>query len=279
MVAALFVLMCTATVTTAYHANGSYNSFLRQAGFCKAQSFDTVSKSTSRGPNMFLAGRVASGVGLSHAQFQRSVTSCGRCIQIHSVDRFYHFNDELTHWYYDRPHNGNFTVMVFDECTDAICTSGFLDFDIYHERQPVAHGNPTDISWHFVPCPVSSDDRIGFMVCMGHRSCNRNDLEGRAVRELYADALHHNWFSLFPRNSRTAILSVRVQGMPLLDNQSWLWGSQHSADLLRGHLWLLEWTNEDGTTQSWVLDWSVYLDMHTTPGYRGGVIIHTDLQN
>ena len=121
---------------------GSYNSFLKQVGYCKQQSFETVSRSTSFTSSVFHSGKVLFGVGLSHAQFHRSIVSCGRCIEVLSVDRFYQFNKELTAWDYQQPNHGNFTVMVFDECTDPICESGFLDFDVYNEGQPVAMAIP-----------------------------------------------------------------------------------------------------------------------------------------
>lgn len=32
--------------------------------------------------------------------------------------------------------------MVFDQCTDAVCDqTGYLDFDVYNELQPVFNGD------------------------------------------------------------------------------------------------------------------------------------------
>lgn len=255
---------------------GSYNSFLRQVGFCKAQSFDTVSRNTSSGPSVFESGRVAFGVGLSHAQFNRSVVSCGRCIEVLTVDRFYAFNAELTGWDYEEEQvGGNFTVMVMDECTDPICGSGFLDFDVYSTRQPVARGNPTNLTWRYAPCPVADGDRIGFLFCLGYGSCQAHDKEGRMVAEVFQEAVDDDWVRVYPRNSRIPITSLSVQGQALSDNQSWLWEGPVGDD----PVWLVEWQNADGTRQSWVMDWSAYFDETTTPGYRGGFVAHTDLQN
>lgn len=257
---------------------GSYNSFLGQVGFCKAQSFGTRSRSTSQSAPLFQSGRVWMGVGLSHVQFQGSVVSCGRCAEVLSVDRFYHFNEELTDWDYDETSDGNFTVIVFDECTDPICGSGFLDFDIYNERQPVAHGNPTNLTWRFVPCPVGEGDTIGFLFCLGYDSCQEHHREGRKVADLYHDAVQDNWFTLYPRNFRTAITAVAVQGEPLQDAQAWVWKS-HKNTLLRERVWQIQWTNEDGSQQSWDLDWGDHLLETSTPDYRGGHLIGTDQQN
>lgn len=257
---------------------GSYNSFLKQVGYCKQQSFDTLSRSTSTTPSVFSSGNVLFGVGLSHVQFQRSITSCGRCIEVQSIDRFYEFNQELTEWYYDEPNYGNFTVMVFDECTDAICESSFLDFDVYNEYQPVAYGNPTNLQWRFVPCPVSETDKIEFLFCLGYDSCQIQNAEGRSVKNLYGKSIHDNWFTLYPRNFRIRITSIKVQGVSLEDIQSWTWKSIDNTPLDNTE-WLLEWTNEDGTQQSWILDWTRYFEQTSTLGYRGGVIIQTDQQN
>lgn len=255
---------------------GSYNSFVKQVGFCKQQSFDTVSRGSSHTPSIFQDGRVLFGVGLSHAQFQRSIVSCGRCIQISTIDRFYEFNHELTDWDYQKKNKGNFTVMVFDECTDAICESGFLDFDIYNEKQPVAYGNPTNLSWHYVPCPVSQNDKIEFLFCLGYNTCQVQNEEGRNVFDLYNEAVEQNWLTLYPRNFRMPITSIKLQGQPLEDNQSWVW---KSSDGLQDVEWLLEWTNDDGSHQMWILTWTHYFGKTTTDGYRGGFIIQTDLQN
>lgn len=254
---------------------GSYNSFVRQVGFCKAQSFDTTSRNTSSGPGVFVSGRARFGVGLSHAQFNRSIVSCGQCIEVLTVDRFYGFNEDLTGWDYDEKVGGNFTVMVMDECTDPICESGFLDFDIYNARQPVARGNPTNLTWRYAPCPVSEEDRIEFLFCLGYESCQAHDEEGRMVVDVFQDAVHDNWARVYPRNSRIPITSLTIQGQALSDNQSWLWEGPVSDD----PVWLIEWQNADGTRQSWVLDWTIHFDKTTTPGYRGGYVAPTDLQN
>jgi hypothetical protein len=258
---------------------GSYNSFLQQVGFCKAQSFDTISRSTSSTPSLFQSGKVLFGVGLSHVQFQRSIISCGRCIQILTIDRFYEFNQEVTEWFYDNHQHGNFTVMVFDECTDAICTSGFLDFDIYNERQPVAYGNPTNLSWSFVPCPIGDQETIEFLLCMGYDSCQASNAEGRTVEELYDQAVQDQWFTLYPRNFRIPITAIHIQGEPLQDSQSWIWISSSYDERLAEPVWLFEWTNQDGSQQSWKLDWTHYVGNISTPGYRGGFIVSTNVQN
>lgn len=255
---------------------GSYNSFVKQVGYCKQQSFDTVSRSSSHTPDVFQHGKVLFGVGLSHIQFKKSIVSCGRCIHISSIDRFYQFNHELTEWDYEKQVKGNFTVIVFDECTDAICEGGFLDFDIYNERQPVAYGNPTDLTWEYVPCPVSPHDKIAFLICLGYNTCQFQNEEGRNVLDLYEEAVKNNWVTVYPRNFRIPITSLKLQGQPLEDNQSWVWKASTG---LQDESWLFEWINEDGSHQSWILEWPHIFGQTSTDGYRGGVIIETDVQN
>lgn len=279
----LWVVFCAGAIGVAQNIEtsvngGSYNSLTKQVGFCKQQSFDTLSRSTSGSPSVFQSGKVLFGVGLSHAQFQKSIVSCGRCIEVISINRFYKFNDELTEWDYNQTNHGNFSVMVFDECTDAICESGFLDFDIYNERQPVAYGNPTDLSWSFAPCPVGDDDKIEFLICLGYMSCQVQNPEGRMVDDLYFQSIDENWFTLYPRNFRISITNIKVQGVALEDNQSWVWKSYDNTPLQNTE-WLIEWVNEDGSHQSWVLNWEDYFHMTSTNGYRGGFIVKTDIQN
>lgn len=254
---------------------GSYNAFLKQVGYCKQQSYDTVSRSTSHGPYIFTSGQVELGVGLSDTQFAGSIVSCGRCINVVSIDPFYTFNEEVTEWDYRDKKDSNFTVMVMDQCTDAICQSGFLDFDIYNQHLPVAYGNPMDLVWEFVECPVGNTT-MEFLFCLGGSSCNPQDPENRTVEELYEDSKTYNWFSLYPRNFRIPITSIRVQGIDLVDKNAWIW---KGVDILRETKWTIEWTSEDGSIQSWVVDWNEHFDKYTTPGYRGGIILSTDKQN
>lgn len=260
--------------------NGAtYNSMLQQVGFCKQQSFDTMSRSTSTAPSVFTSGRVHVGVGLSDVQFQQSIVACGRCIQIIHIEKFYQLNDELTGWDYNQNVDGGFVSMVFDECTDPICTSGFLDFDVYNKNQPVAHGNPINLMWQYVDCPVNEQDKIEFLFCLGYTSCQSHNEEGRSVKSLWQEA-QQNDFMVYPRNFRQPIVAVWVQGEPLYDVQSWRWRSdKNDQSLLRNTTWQLKWQSMDGSIQEWALDWKKHLPLATTPGYRGGYIVHTDLQN
>lgn len=44
-------------------------------------------------------------------------------------------------WDYKRNISVPFIAMVFDQCTDPICDqTGYLDFDVYNELQPVFNG-------------------------------------------------------------------------------------------------------------------------------------------
>lgn len=256
---------------------GSYNSFIKQVGFCKLQSFETVSRKTSSGPYIFTSGNVKFGVGLSDVQFNGSIVSCGKCINVLSINKFYEFNEDITEWDYNRKHDNNFTVMVMDQCTDPICQSGFLDFDIYHEKQPVAYGNPTDLTWEYVECPVR-ESKIELLFCLGYDSCQSHNQENRTIEELYNDSIKDNWFTLYPRNFRIPIISMKVQGLELHDKNSWLWKDIDSK-LLEKNIWTIEWTSEDGSTQSWDVNWREHFQKFSEPGYRGGIILSTNKQN
>lgn len=48
-------------------------------------------------------------------------------------------------WDYNRNISVPFIAMVFDQCTDPICDqTGYLDFDVYNELQPVFNGTNGD---------------------------------------------------------------------------------------------------------------------------------------
>lgn len=67
------------------------------------------------------------------------------CINVTAMENMPWFSDELTEWDLSREIVTPFIAMVFDQCNDPICTSGYLDFDIYSYQQPVNYGNPRNI--------------------------------------------------------------------------------------------------------------------------------------
>lgn len=65
------------------------------------------------------------------------------CIEVTKVENMPELGDELTTWSSGSNITVPFIAMVFDQCTDPICDeSGYLDFDVYSENQPVEKGNP-----------------------------------------------------------------------------------------------------------------------------------------
>jgi hypothetical protein len=238
-------------------AAASYNSFRTQVGFCKMQGFDTVSRSTSGGIPTFLDGTIHIGAGLSNVQFNNSVTNCGRCIRVHQVDGFALFNRELTAW--TGGSSFPFLVSVFDQCTDAVCTSGFLDFDIYSMTQPVSGGNPRNLLWDFIPCPVRGPTELLF--CLSD-ACSVDKQEGRSTAEVLA-ASSPSYFSVFVRNRRVPPTTVAVNGTPLRDQQGWVW--DHGVFDFTASFTVQIMDEERYTVR--------LLDHAPTTGYRGGILI------
>ena len=69
--------------------NATYNSFRQQIGYCKMQSFGTVSRSTSGSVPMFMDGRIRFGVGLSDFNMRASDAElCGMCLRVTSGSIF-----------------------------------------------------------------------------------------------------------------------------------------------------------------------------------------------
>jgi hypothetical protein len=189
-------------------ANGSYNSFIKQIGYCKQQSYNTTSRSTSGSVSMFLDGRVKFGVGLSRKNMDSyDFFSCGMCINITHIDNFYIFNHELTGWNSPKTDNGSFIVMVFDECKDPVCDWGYLDFDIYNEKQPVMYHNPFNIQWEIIDCPVYQNETIEYILS-------------------FQDMIVYYWTIVF-RNMRIPIKKVWVKYKDndyiLRLQNSWTW--------------------------------------------------------
>lgn len=262
--------------------DGSYNSFVQQVGFCKLQSFDTISRSTSVAPPMFLDGRIKFGVGLSDVQFEGSTSSCGRCINITHIENFFQFDDELTSYNYSRPMTTPFTVFVMDQCMDPICTSKFLDFDIYTPDQPVAFGNPTSLEWEFIPCPVDNDT-IELLFCLGPNSCNVYDSERRPIDVLLNDATKSGYWYCHVRNQRVPIINIDVsfgnssKKTTLKDRNGWLWNDYDARNDLK-EPWHLHLSSSEGLTKTITIDWSTMSDESTRLGYRGGILFQSNIQ-
>lgn len=241
---------------------GSYNSFVSQVGFCKLQGFDTLSRSTSMGVPMFLDGRIKLGVGLSNDLFNNSVSSCGRCIHIHSIDHFAELNTELTAWTGVSDQKTDVLAMVMDQCTDPICQGGFLDFDIYSETQPVATGNPRNLQWEFVPCPTLPGETIEVLFCLSD-ACRSDGAEGRTLSDVISRSSPY-YFSLYLRNQRIPSTSVSINGRALEDINGWVWNDAKPFDFTE------DFTLDLDDGQRFTINLMRYTP---TEGYRGGVLV------
>lgn len=266
---------------------GSYNSFTHQVGYCKNQGFDTMSRASSNGPRMFVEGRIMVGVGLSNVQFQDSIVSCGRCLNMTSIENFWALDRSLTTWDYDTPLSGNFVAFVMDRCDDPICTSGFLDFDIYNPaRQPTKFGNPRRLQWDFVPCPVGPDDFLELLLCLGPHTCQEGYPKDRPLGFALQAARDSAYFSLYVRNARVPVVQVEmevVEGegglVALRDDAAWQWAHPEHARSLEKNHWTLVLTSIEGVRQATTLAWNeMKLSGPTSAGYRGGIVVTTDIQ-
>jgi len=199
----------------------TYNSFRNQIGYCRLQSYDTVSRSTSGSVPMFLDGRISFGVGLSARNMDTTGANlCGMCINVTSVKNFYNWNQEITEW--DAVAEYPFLAIVMDRCPDEICTENFLDFDVYSPLQPVSNGNPSHVEWYPIPCPIRADEPVEYLMCTPD-TCNVGqsiDIPRRVVP----------YWSLTIRNVRFPIRSVSVSGSDnilhsLRLENGWVWDS------------------------------------------------------
>lgn len=254
------ILFYSILMANAYTGNGSYNSFRRQVGFCKLQGFDTVSRSTSSGP---LEETNMIGVGLNQIQFQHNISNCGRCLNITKIDNFPEWNHELTQWDASRPTSLPFTAMVMDECYDPICGDGFLDFDIYHEKQPVMCGNPRNIEWHFIDCPFRKDD-IELLFCLSN-TCHEDDPSDRSIADILIDADPFFW-SVHVRRSPIPILSITIAetNHPLEMKEGWFYNGDRFDFLLPFSLII--------ASAEWSVVRTIHL-VHTIPSFRGGILV------
>jgi len=226
---ALFLLLVAAQplAQLAQPQEASYNSMTRQIGYCRMQSFDTVSRETSDSVPMFLDGRVAFGVGLPSRDAQSiEAFTCGMCLNITRVENFYAWNHALTAWGDPWPPDQWFLVMVFDECQDDVCQQPFyLDFDVYAETQPVSHGNPYGVQWTVVPCPVAPDETLEYLFCTA-TTCHESLTSAPGGDERLFGGDVYYW-SLTVRNFIIPMVRVSVLygglWVPLRRENAWVW--------------------------------------------------------
>jgi len=224
----IFVLsgLCYVNDVVVVHANyaqqeGSFNSFRNQVGFCKLQGFDTISRSTSCGPKAFVLGTIWIGVGMNDFDFQHDISNCGRCLWVEETSTTSLSYQLDTFDYTKSPTTFSYVAMIMDECQDEICKPGFLDFDIYSELQPVKYGNPSNISWSFIPCPVNDSD-IQLLFCFSN-TCHEHDPCNRTVHDILKEANPY-FFSVFVRNSRLPISSIEInETFSLQKKEGWFW--------------------------------------------------------
>lgn len=275
----LFLILQLFCITSfARIQESSYNSFIGQVGFCKLQSFNTVSRSTSDSIPMFLDGRISFGVGLSDFNMQQSNSFlCGACLNVTRIENFYEWNTELTEWQGSWPQYKSFTVMVMDQCTDPVCIQDYLDFDIYNALQPVANGNPYSLQWNYIACPVQANETIDYLLCTS-TTCHIQDPVEQTVAQVVGQDVYY--WALTIRNTRIPISNVMLHlsnGTTVeLDLESaWIWNHE-SFDLKQG----LNITMVDAENKI-LHDFIKMPSMNqkTSSGYHGGIIIPSTLQN
>lgn len=253
-------------------SGGTYNSFRKQPGFCFLQGYDTKSRSTTgMFSPAFLDGRIWSGVGLSNAQFNNSVKSCGSCIKVSKI-KINEFDEELTSWSDQNTLEQKRIVVVADQCKDPICTSGWLDFDVYSENFPP---NPTDITWEYVSCPVFPHESIGLLFCPSE-ACQRGFRENRTFGEVVGNSSPYFW-SLYAQNLKDPLKSVNIEteqfSLDLEDTNGWMYRFSEPFDFFTPFRTTL-------CSEKECLDFMVNLSPYsfTTEGYRGGFVFDTQKQ-
>jgi hypothetical protein len=145
----------------------------------------------------------------------------------------------------------------------------------------VSHGNPTNIEWISVPCPILEGETIEYLFCLS-TSCHVEDSEdtNMTLREMTAPSLTVYYWSLTIRNTRIPILSVFIhyqqQSFILKRQNAWVWDFGPFG--LEEDIMLTIKDSEGAYTQD-TIKMSDYLDKNTTKGYHGGILISSTIQN
>jgi hypothetical protein len=261
---------------TLFVVNATYNAMRQQTGFCKMQGYDTISRNTSHGPSLFTSGKILFGVGLSDNQFDGRL--CGACIEILNATNLRQPIDaSLTKFSNASISDFPFLAMVFDQCTDPICTkdtSSFLDFDVYSKTPPVWMGNPSEVTWKAVPCPVEKHHFIEYLICTPH-SCNVRDKAYERHKRLQ-DLWTPYYFSFTIRNLRIPIAAVELNNQPLLyvDGFGWTFSGQYPINTS----FVLELESYDGSRLLDVFPYEQVMNLPLLKAYRGGALLQSQHQ-
>lgn len=266
---------------TIFLANATYNSLRQQVGFCKMQGYDTISRSTSVGPSLFTSGDVQFGIGLSDNQFDGRL--CGMCIEILSGENIRTpLNSSLDVFTNTSITKFPIIAMVFDQCTDPICVKpkSFIDFDVYSETPPVWRGNPHDLKWRAIECPVSYGHHgnykhfIEYLICTPS-TCNVNDnsfANASALRDIW----NPNYFSLTIRNTRIPIIGVQLNDESLDYVNAFGW--TFSGEYIKDREFVIELEAYDGTRLLDIFSFDQVMNLKPLPNYRGGALLQSNHQ-
>ena len=198
---------------TIFRSNVStYNPFTYQQGYCKLQGFNTHSRNTSDGIDMFTDERIKVGVGISSLLFDLKEddkiigTLCGSCINL-TINNFPILNNNLDVILDNNFNNSssNMIAYITDRCEDPICldNKGMVDLDIYVSRDSKLL-NPYNVSWHIIECPLE-EDNIEFVIC-NPNTCNIQNIYNENT--IFYDTITgygNNFITLMPRNTKYAI--------------------------------------------------------------------------
>ena len=262
-------------------STGTYNMMTNQTGFCKMTGFNTISRSTSLGPPLFTSGRVQFGVGLSQYQFgSTNVLSindktegsivCGMCINITHISNFPLFNFELTE-YQNINLTGSHIAMIFDQCNDPICTSGFLDIDVYSDTI-FTKSNTYDIKWTAIDCPVYPDEKIEYLLC-SDVTCNINNKEYLNT-DKFGDLFSPYYFSIVVRNMRIPInnfyifINNNYKELPYFSGNVFTFNGYFQESEFK-----FKTVDYFGTVHEATFDFNDIMNYKPLTDYRGGILI------
>jgi hypothetical protein len=268
---------------TFYSKIGTYNNMKLQTGFCKMTGFETVSRNTSDGPPLFTSGRVQFGVGLSHYQFGSTIVpslynntegsmTCGMCINITHIENLPILNNELTD--YDPTNSTKWHIaMIFDQCADPICTSGFLDIDVYADNI-FAKSFTRNIVWHAIDCPIMENEPPQFLLCTVN-TCNSQN-EAYKYVSTFKELFEPTYFYIVVRNLKRPLMCFHMKvnetfiQLPFISGTGFTWNNYTQPFAEENFIFMMTDVFGNVTYQYFKTD--NILNIQPTCSYTGGVL-------
>jgi len=141
----------------------------------------------------------------------------------------------------------------------------------------VEKGNPYDLEWRAIDCPVGDVHKFEYLFC-APGTCNAQDPEDSNTK--FGTKFNGNWWTLIMRNHRIPVIKVEVMTpstkvfheLLFVAGAGWVWQGA-TYDTTKTDNFEIRLLSADGQVVTEKVSHKLVLDAMASPGYRGGVLV------